>query len=40
VTSLKLTLLNPTTTIDDVAAILDVIRDCGAAVTAQPEVSR
>lgn len=31
VTSLKFTLLNPTATLEDVAAILDVIRDCGMA---------
>ncbi|MDS0279013.1 aspartate aminotransferase family protein [Halomicroarcula sp. S1AR25-4] len=29
VTSLKVTLLNPTATLDDVAAMLDVLRDCG-----------
>ena len=32
VTSLKFTLLNPTTTLDDVAAMLDIIRECGASV--------
>jgi L-2,4-diaminobutyrate decarboxylase len=31
-TCLKFTLLNPTTTLDDVAAMLDVIRECGTAV--------
>lgn len=40
VTSLKLTLLNPTTTLEDVAAILDVIRDCGDAITTTAVVSR
>ncbi|MBX0298179.1 aspartate aminotransferase family protein [Halomicroarcula sp. F27] len=40
VTSLKLTLLNPTATLDDVAETLDTIRECGSAVeTAQYEVS-
>lgn len=38
VTSLKLTLLNPTATLDDVAAILDVIRDCGADVVSDQGV--
>ncbi|WP_226013111.1 pyridoxal phosphate-dependent decarboxylase family protein [Halomicrobium salinisoli] len=38
VTSLKLTLLNPTATLDDVAATLDAVRDCGAAV-AEREVT-
>lgn len=32
VTSLKFTLLNPTATLDDVAAMLDVVRECGAMV--------
>ncbi|WP_254538308.1 pyridoxal phosphate-dependent decarboxylase family protein [Halomarina litorea] len=32
VTSLKFTLLNPTATLDDVAAMLDVVRECGLAV--------
>ncbi|WP_435102650.1 pyridoxal phosphate-dependent decarboxylase family protein [Halarchaeum sp. P4] len=39
VTSLKLTLLNPTTTLDDVAATLDAIRDVAADVDAAREVS-
>ncbi|WP_247003133.1 pyridoxal phosphate-dependent decarboxylase family protein [Halosolutus gelatinilyticus] len=39
VTSLKFTLLNPTATIDDVAAMLDAIRDCGATVAADREVA-
>ncbi|EMA53463.1 MULTISPECIES: pyridoxal phosphate-dependent decarboxylase family protein [Halococcus] len=38
VTSLKFTLLNPTATLDDVAEMLDVIRDCGAAVVRDEEV--
>ena len=38
VTSLKLTLLNPTTTLEDVAAILDAIRDCGTDAVAEREV--
>jgi L-2,4-diaminobutyrate decarboxylase len=38
VTSLKLTLLNPTATLDDVAAILDAIRECGARIAAEREV--
>ncbi|QLG28946.1 aspartate aminotransferase family protein [Halorarum halophilum] len=33
VTSLKFTLLNPTATLDDVATMLDIVRDCGMAVT-------
>ncbi|AQL42889.1 aspartate aminotransferase family protein [Halorientalis sp. IM1011] len=39
VTSLKVTLLNPTATLDDVAAMLDVVRDCGADLRDGPEVS-
>lgn len=39
VTSLKFTLLNPTATLDDVAAMLDAIRDCGATVAGQREVA-
>jgi L-2,4-diaminobutyrate decarboxylase len=35
VTSLKFTLLNPTATPDDVAAMLDVIRDCGDELAAE-----
>jgi L-2,4-diaminobutyrate decarboxylase len=38
VTSLKFTLLNPTSTLDDVAAMLDVVRDCGSAVAPELEV--
>ncbi|WP_435180972.1 pyridoxal phosphate-dependent decarboxylase family protein [Halorussus sp. AFM4] len=38
VTSLKFTLLNPTATLDDVATILDVVRDCGMATTQEQEV--
>jgi L-2,4-diaminobutyrate decarboxylase len=38
VVSLKLTLLNPTATIDDVAAVLDVVRDCGAWIDGKQEV--
>ncbi|WP_408956927.1 pyridoxal phosphate-dependent decarboxylase family protein [Natrinema sp. 74] len=38
VTSLKFTLLNPTATLDDVASMLDVVRDCGAAVAREQEV--
>ena len=38
VTSLKTTLLNPTATLDDVAAMLDVVRDCGAGVVTEQEV--
>lgn len=32
ITSLKFTLLNPTTTLDDVATMLDIIRDCATTV--------
>ena len=39
VTSLKFTLLNPTATVDDVAGMLDVIRDCGSALAAERGVS-
>jgi L-2,4-diaminobutyrate decarboxylase len=39
VVSLKLTLLNPTATLDDVAAVLDVVRDCGARVEAREVVA-
>jgi L-2,4-diaminobutyrate decarboxylase len=39
VTSLKFTLLNPTATLDDVAAMLDVVRDCGSTVAAEGEVA-
>jgi len=39
VTSLKFTLLNPTATLDDVAEMLDVVRDCGAAVDREQEVA-
>ena len=39
VTSLKFTLLNPTATLDDVAAMLDAIRDCGSTVTGKREVA-
>ncbi|WP_224337836.1 pyridoxal phosphate-dependent decarboxylase family protein [Haloprofundus halobius] len=41
VTSLKFTLLNPTTTLKDIAAMLDAIRDCGIRVAVdleEPEV--
>ena len=38
VTSLKFTLLNPTATLDDVARMLDVLRECGATVRADPAV--
>jgi L-2,4-diaminobutyrate decarboxylase len=38
VTSLKFTLLNPTTTLDDIAAMLDAIRDCGTRVVTEQEV--
>ncbi|MFC4436303.1 MULTISPECIES: pyridoxal phosphate-dependent decarboxylase family protein [Natrialbaceae] len=34
VTSLKFTLLNPTATLEDVAAMLEAVRDCGTAVAA------
>ncbi|MBX0322489.1 aspartate aminotransferase family protein [Halomicroarcula sp. F13] len=39
VTSLKVTLLNPTATLDDVAAMLDVVRDCGRDALAELEVT-
>ena len=39
ITSLKFTLLNPKTSLDDVAAMLDIVRECGAAVRAESEVS-
>jgi L-2,4-diaminobutyrate decarboxylase len=39
VTSLKFTLLNPTATLDDVAAMLEAVRDCGTAVAADREVA-
>jgi L-2,4-diaminobutyrate decarboxylase len=39
VTSLKLTLLNPTATLEDVAAILEAIRDYGATIAARREVA-
>lgn len=39
VTSLKFTLLNPTATLDDVAAMLDAVRECGTAVADEPEVA-
>ena len=35
VTSLKVTLLDPTATLDDVAATLDVLRDCGESLVAE-----
>ncbi|QFU84418.1 pyridoxal phosphate-dependent decarboxylase family protein [Natronorubrum aibiense] len=38
VTSLKFTLLNPTATLEDIAAMLDVIRDCGMAAVQEQEV--
>lgn len=38
VTSLKFTLLNPTATLNDVAAMLDVVREWGAAVRTDSEV--
>lgn len=38
VTSLKFTLLNPTATLDDVASMLDAIRDCGRGLVSQEEV--
>lgn len=38
VTSLKLTLLNPITTLEDVGAILEAVRDCGTAVGGAREV--
>ncbi|MGZ0747682.1 pyridoxal phosphate-dependent decarboxylase family protein [Haloparvum sp. AD34] len=39
VTSLKFTLLNPTATLDDVAAMLDAVRECGTVVADEPEVA-
>lgn len=39
VTSLKFTLMNPTATPDDVAAMLEVVRDCGAALAEDGEVA-
>ncbi|RDI71114.1 pyridoxal phosphate-dependent decarboxylase family protein [Halopelagius longus] len=39
VTSLKFTLLNPTATLDDVAAMLDAVRDCGSDVAAERGVA-
>ncbi|WP_435196692.1 pyridoxal phosphate-dependent decarboxylase family protein [Natronomonas sp. EA1] len=39
VTSLKFTLLNPRTTLDDVAAMLDVVRECGETALAQEVVA-
>jgi len=39
VTSLKFTLLNPTTTLDDVGAMLDIIRECAESVVAGREVA-
>jgi L-2,4-diaminobutyrate decarboxylase len=39
VVSLKLTLLNPTATLDDVASVLDVVRDCGDRVEAREVVA-
>jgi L-2,4-diaminobutyrate decarboxylase len=38
VTSLKFTLLNPTATLDDVAAMLETIRECGTGVVSEREV--
>ncbi len=38
VTSLKFTLLNPRTTLDDVASMLDAIRDCGTGIVSEQEV--
>ncbi|HET7323095.1 MAG TPA: aspartate aminotransferase family protein [Halococcus sp.] len=38
VTSLKFTLLNPRTTLDDVAAMLETIRECGTEVVSEQEV--
>jgi L-2,4-diaminobutyrate decarboxylase len=38
VTSLKFTLLNPTATLDDIASMLDAIRDCGTGVVLEQEV--
>jgi L-2,4-diaminobutyrate decarboxylase len=38
VTSLKFTLLTPTTTLDDIAVMLDAIRDCGTGVVTEREV--
>lgn len=38
VTSLKFTLLNPTATLDDVAAMLDVIQKCGTRMVTEQEV--
>ncbi|MFB6222793.1 MAG: aspartate aminotransferase family protein [Haloarcula sp.] len=38
VTSLKFTLLNPTATLDDIAAMLDVIRECGTAAAQEQGV--
>jgi L-2,4-diaminobutyrate decarboxylase len=32
VTSLKFTLLNPTTTLEDVGAMLDIIRECAQSI--------
>lgn len=37
-TSLKFTLLNPTATLDDVAAMLETIRECGTGVVSEREV--
>ncbi len=39
VTSLKFTLLNPTATLDDVASMLETIRQCGMGVDSEREVS-
>ncbi len=39
VTSLKFTLLNPTATLDDVAAMLDVVREAGSTVVDDREVA-
>ncbi|MDS0295093.1 pyridoxal phosphate-dependent decarboxylase family protein [Halogeometricum luteum] len=38
-TSLKLTLLNPTATLEDVAAVLDAVRDCGDELAAERGVA-
>ncbi|ELY93557.1 pyridoxal-dependent decarboxylase [Natrialba chahannaoensis JCM 10990] len=38
VTSLKFTLLNPMATLDDVAAMLDIVRECGTAVRTESGV--
>jgi L-2,4-diaminobutyrate decarboxylase len=39
VTSLKFTLLNPTATLDDIASMLDAIRECGTRVVSEREMT-